>query len=112
MQTVHRSQETLVKSPFHAATMALAVAVGTQYTIVDEQGHVVGSIVTDTPPSAQLRVIGIANSKRTAPPAQADARADRTFRPNYANALTIDQMSRAWQAEVDRLSPQIVTGGG
>ena len=101
-----------MKSPFHAAAIALAVAVGTQYTIIDEQGHVVGSLVADTPPGAQLRVIGIANAKRTAPPAQADTRADKTFHPNYAGALTIDQMSRAWQAEVDRLSPQIVTGGG
>ncbi len=100
-----------MKSPFHAAAMALAVAVGTQYTIIDEQGHVVGSIVTETPP-AQLRVIGIANAKRTAPPAQADARADRTFHPDYSHALTIEQMSRAWQAEADRLAPPIVTGGG
>jgi hypothetical protein len=101
-----------VKSPFHAAAIALAVAAGTQYTIIDEQGHVVGSLVADTPPGAQLRVIGIANAKRTAPPAQAGTRADRTFHPNDAKALTVDQMSRAWQAEVDRLSPQIVTGGG
>jgi len=101
-----------VKSPFHAAAIALVVAVGSQYTIIDEQGHVVGSLVAETPPGAHLRVIGIANAKRTATPAQADTSADRTFHPNYANALTIDQMSRAWQAEVDRISPQIVTGGG
>jgi hypothetical protein len=101
-----------VKSPFHAAAIAIAVAVGTQYTIIDEQGHVVGSLVTDTPPGAQLRVIGVANAKRTAPPAQAGTRADRTFHPDYSRALTIDQMSRAWQAEVERISPQIVTGGG
>jgi hypothetical protein len=101
-----------VKSPFHAAAIALAVAVGSQYTIIDEQGHVVGSLVTDTPPGAQLRVIGIANAKRTASAAQTDPRADRTFHPNYANALTIDQMSRAWQAEAERLAPPIVTGGG
>jgi hypothetical protein len=101
-----------VKSPFHAAAIAIAVAAGTQYTIIDEQGHVVGSLVTDSPPGARLRVIGIANAKRTALPTQTDLRADRTFHPNYANALTIDQMSRAWQAEADRLAPLIVTGGG
>jgi hypothetical protein len=110
--TVHRSRRPFVKSPFHAAAMAIAVAVGTQYTIIDEQGHVVGSLVTDTPPGAQLRVIGVANAKRTALPAQAGARADRTFHPNYADALSIEQMSRAWQAEIDRLAPPIVTGGG
>jgi hypothetical protein len=101
-----------VKSPFHAAAIAMALALGAQYTIIDEQGHVVGSLVTDTPPGAQLRVIGITNAKRTAPPAQAGTRTDRTFRPDYANALSIDQMSRAWQAEIDRLAPQLVTGGG
>jgi hypothetical protein len=101
-----------VKSVFHAAAIAMAVAAGAQYTIIDEQGHVVGSLVTDTPPGAQLRVIGIANAKRIAPPAQADVRADRTFHPNYGNALSIGQMARAWQTEIDRLAPQIVTGGG
>ena len=69
-----------MKSPFHAAAIALAVAVGSQYTIIDEQGHVVGSLVADTPPGAQMRIIGIANAKRTAPPAQPDPRADRTTR--------------------------------
>ncbi|MEA2787568.1 MAG: hypothetical protein QOF71_3672 [Candidatus Eremiobacteraeota bacterium] len=101
-----------MKSTFHAAAIALAVAAGAQYTIIDEQGHVVGSLVTETPPGAQLRVIGVANAKRNAPLAQSDARADRTFHPNYAGALTIDQMARAWQAEADRLAPPIVTGGG
>jgi hypothetical protein len=89
----------------------MAVAIGAQYTIVDEQGHVVGTIVTDTPPGAQLRVIGVAAAKRPAT-AQTDPRADRTFRPDYGKALTVEQMSRAWQAEADRLAPQIVTGGG
>jgi hypothetical protein len=81
-----------VKSPFHAAAMALAVAVGTQYTIIDEQGHAVGSLVTA--------------------PAQPDTRPDRTFHPDYSRALTVDQMSRAWQAEADRIAPPFVTGGG
>jgi hypothetical protein len=86
-----------VKSPFHAAAIAMVVAAGAQYTIIDEQGHIVGSLVTDTPPGAHLR---------------ADPRADRTFRPDYAKALTVEQMSRAWQAEAERLAPQLVTGGG
>ncbi|HEY0383186.1 MAG TPA: hypothetical protein VGC72_13415 [Candidatus Elarobacter sp.] len=71
-----------------------------------------GSLVTDTPRGAELRVIALANAKRTAPAAQPDPRADRTFHPGYAKALTIEQMSLAWQAEADRLAPQIVTGGG
>ncbi len=34
------------------------------------------------------------------------------FRPDYANALTVEQMSRAWQAEANRLAPQVLTGDG
>ncbi|HEV2641311.1 MAG TPA: hypothetical protein VGT98_01320 [Candidatus Elarobacter sp.] len=101
-----------MKSPFHAAAIAMVVAVGAQYTIIDEQGHVVGSLTTDTPPGAQMRVIGLTNAKRGGTVAQPDPRADRTFRPDYTKALTVEQMSRAWQAEADRLAPQIVTGGG
>lgn len=41
-----------------------------------------------------------------------DRRADRTFHPDYSKALTVDQMSRAWQNELDRINPPIVTGGG
>jgi len=41
-----------------------------------------------------------------------DRRADRTFHPDYSNALTVDQMSRAWQKELDRINPPVVTGGG
>ena len=101
-----------MKSPFQAAAIAMVIAVGAQYTIVDEQGHVVGSITTDTPPGTQLRVIGLSNAKRSGTVAQPEARVDRTFRPDYTKAFTVEQMSHAWQAEADRLAPQIVTGGG
>jgi phage tail tape-measure protein len=39
-------------------------------------------------------------------------RTETTFRPNYDRALSVGQMSAAWQAELDRLFPQPVTGGG
>ena len=44
----------------------------------------------------------------TSTPAPTDA----TFHPDYSKALTVEQMSAAWQAELDRLFPQPVTGGG
>lgn len=47
-----------------------------------------------------------------APPATPPARTDTTFHPNYDHALSVGQMSAAWQAELDRLFPQPVTGGG
>ena len=94
-----------------AVALAALVAAGTQYTVVDAQGHVVGTLTTDAPvtTSAQMRVIGIAKAAR---PADAAAPADKAFHPNYTHALTVEQMSRAWQDELDRLNPPIVTGGG
>jgi hypothetical protein len=92
--------------------MAVLVALGTEYTIVDAQGHVVGSIVTDTPPGTQLRVVAVAGGARIKAAPQSDPRADRTFHPDYSRALSVEQVTRAWQAEMERIAPQPVTGGG
>ena len=91
-----------------AATLATP---GAHYTLVDAQGHVVGELVGETASRVRLRVIGVAGTARVAAPAP-DPRADRTFHPDYRNALTPGQMGAAWQAEIDRLFPQPVTGGG
>jgi hypothetical protein len=101
-----------VKTVFQAAGLAMFVALGAQYTVVDDQGRVVGTLVTDTAPASQMRVIGITNTTRGKVPAQPDRQADRTFRPDYSHALTVDQMTRAWQNELDRINPPVVTGGG
>ncbi len=37
---------------------------------------------------------------------------DRTFHPDYSHALTPDQMTRAWNAEIDRVFQTPVSGGG
>jgi hypothetical protein len=57
---------------------------------------------------------GAAEKVSTAPTGSAsrDARVDTTFHPDYSKALSVEQMSAAWQAELDRLFPQPVTGGG
>jgi hypothetical protein len=49
--------------------------------------------------------------KSVAAPAE-DPRADRTFHPDYSHALTPGQMTVAWQAEIDRLFPPVMAGGG
>jgi hypothetical protein len=100
-----------VKPVFQAAGLAMLVALGAQYTVVDDQGRVVGTLVTDTAPASQMRVIGITNTTRSKVPAP-DRQADRTFHPDFSHALSVDQMSRAWQDELDRINPPIVTGGG
>lgn len=99
-----------MKPAVKATALAAFVLLATQYTIVDSEGHVVGSIVTDTPP-ASLRLIGVTNAPK-APTRPQPAVLDRTFRPDYTRVLTVEQMTRAWQAEVDRLIPQPPTGGG
>jgi hypothetical protein len=37
---------------------------------------------------------------------------DRTFHPDDAHALTVDQLNAAWNAEVDRIMQKPVAGGG
>ena len=101
-----------MKPMIQAAVCAIVVAAGAQYTVVDADGRVVGTLTTDTPPTSQMRIIGITNASRTSKAPQPDARADRTFHPDYSHALTVDQMTRAWQDELDRINPPIVTGGG
>ena len=100
-----------MRSLIQAASLAASLAFAMQYTVIDDQGHVVGTLVTDTPVTTPMRVIGISNAARGTAPAP-DRRADRTFHPDYSKALTIDQMGRAWQDELDRINPPIVTGGG
>ncbi len=108
---VHRSWRTFVKSAIQAAAIATFVALGAQYTVLDAQGNVVGTLVTDAPPAAQIRVIGITDAARGTTSAQ-PRRLDRTFHPDYSKALSVDQLTRAWHDEVDRINPPIVTGGG
>jgi hypothetical protein len=37
---------------------------------------------------------------------------DRSFHHDYSNALTCDQMSAAWKAEIDLVFETPITGGG
>ena len=99
-----------MKLAMQAAVIATFVALGAQYTVVDAQGNVVGTLVTDTPAASQMRVIGITNAARGKTPAQPNR--DRTFHPDYSRALSVDQMTRAWNDELDRINPPVVTGGG
>jgi hypothetical protein len=85
---------------------------GTHYDLVDAQGNVVGELVNESATRVKLRVIGVTNVQHAAPQRTVSRRADSTFHPDYSTALTPGQMSAAWQAELDRLFPQPVTGGG
>jgi hypothetical protein len=70
------------------------------------------------PPTAQIasgmrdtNVVGISNAPR--PPAKQDESGiDRTFHPDYSHALTPEQMTAAWNNEVNRILETPITGGG
>lgn len=47
-----------------------------------------------------------------APKPSDDSGIDRTFNPDYAHALTVDQMSAAWNDEINRVFETPITGGG
>ena len=101
-----------MRSLVKAVAVAASLAFAAQYTVVDSQGHVVGTLVTGVPLQTPLQVIGITNGPRRTTPTPSDPRADRTFHPDFSKALTVDQMNRAWQDELDRINPPVVTGGG
>ena len=101
-----------MKSLMQAAAAAASLAFAAQYTVVDAQGHIVGTLVTDAPLRTPIQVIGITNAPRRTAPTPPDPRADRTFHPDFSRALTVEQMNRAWQNELDRINPPVVTGGG
>ncbi len=84
---------------------------GAHYELVDPQGNVVGELVSESATRLRLRVIGV-TTVRSMPQPVVLPRADATFHPDYSKALSVGQMSAAWQAELDRLFPQPVTGGG
>lgn len=98
-------------TPVASAPSETLAAPGTHYILVDSQGNVVGELVSESASRLQLRLIGVAKTARAAVQ-QPDPRNDRNFHPDYSRALTPGQMSAAWQAEMDRLFPQPVTGGG
>jgi ABC-type glycerol-3-phosphate transport system substrate-binding protein len=37
---------------------------------------------------------------------------DREFHPDYSVALTVDQLTAAWNAEIDRVFQPVLAGGG
>jgi methylmalonyl-CoA mutase cobalamin-binding subunit len=45
-------------------------------------------------------------------PARDESGIDRTFHPDYTQALTAEQMNAAWSAEVDRVMQKPVGEGG
>ena len=121
MKTIHAlaAAAALVAMPAAFASAADAppgapaslIVPGAHYQLVDAHGNVVGELAGETNTRLQLRPIGTTTALRNAPHAPATA-SSAAFRPDYSKALTSGQMSAAWQAELDRINPPFVTGGG
>ncbi len=94
------------------ATVSSLIVPGAHYQLVDARGNVVGELVTETGARLQLRPIGVTTALRTAQKQPLPSTINPTFHPDYSKALTTGQMSAAWQAELDRINPPFVTGGG
>lgn len=88
------------------------IAARAHYDLVDAQGNVVGEVVSESTTRLRLRVLAVTHVQRAVPQTNVGPRTDGAFHPDYSRALTSAQMSAAWQAELDRLFPQPVTGGG
>jgi hypothetical protein len=57
---------------------------------------------------------GVQVSRAAKPPSSPtdESGIDRTFHPDYSQALTVDQMTAAWNREIDRVFETPITGGG
>ncbi len=80
------------------------------YRVVDADGMPVGELVVDRG-DVRFRITALAR-RRPNLPAAPERPEPRPFAPDYANALTPDQMTAAWERELARVFPQPVTGGG
>ena len=108
LPTVAAAAETAVDAPVAQTSAALATP-GAHFVLVDAEGRTVGELVSERSDRLRLRLIGISAAGRSVP-APTDARADRTFHPDFSRALSPGQMSSAWQAELDRLFPTVPSG--
>lgn len=102
--SMSKHASTIAKSATLLATIAALIAASTPFA------NAADAVAATSPldaPAAPYQIIAIQRRQASAP-----ARTDMTFHPNYDNALSVGQMSAAWQAELDRLFPQPVTGGG
>jgi hypothetical protein len=66
----------------------------------------------DSGVTPQTRTIGTVRSTAGPPSTRSELGSDRAFHPDYSHALSVEQMTAAWNAEIERLFPVPVTGGG
>jgi hypothetical protein len=60
-----------------------------------------------------ISVLAIVASIVSSPPTvPTDPETDRVFQPDYSRALSVEQVTAAWNAEINRIFPVPVTGGG
>jgi hypothetical protein len=60
----------------------------------------------------QTRTIGTVRTTAAPSSTTSELGSDRGFHPDYSHALSVEQMTAAWNAEINRLFPVPITGGG
>jgi hypothetical protein len=60
----------------------------------------------------EMSTIGSVRSIAAPTSMRTDPGSDRVFHPDYSRALSVEQMTAAWNAEINRLFPVPITGGG
>jgi hypothetical protein len=60
----------------------------------------------------EMSTIGSVRSIAAPTSMRTDPGSDRVFHPDYSRALSAEQMTAAWNAEINRLFPVPITGGG
>jgi ABC-type glycerol-3-phosphate transport system substrate-binding protein len=64
------------------------------------------------PSHDDTRNVSISHTTTPAPQPTDESGIDRTFHPDYTNALTVEQMEAAWNAEINRVFETPIAGGG
>ena len=85
---------------------AVAAETAPHYTLVDGQGRTVARLVTEPAGRENLALVG--HTAARLPVLQAA----EIFHPDFSHAVTPAQLNAAWNAEVNRLMPVPLNGGG
>jgi hypothetical protein len=98
--------ETMTTHPLTALSVAAIIA-----SVVSVSPAAPTQLDTNEVPP-QTRTIGTVRSTAAPSSVRTDPGYDRVFHPDYSRALSVEQLTAAWNAEIDRLFPVPITGGG
>jgi hypothetical protein len=92
----------LFTAPLVAAALVAALAGAAAAAPVATPAHLTND----------ARNVSITRVQAPAPKPRDESGIDRSFNPDYSQALTVDQMNAAWNDEINRVFETPITGGG